>query len=88
MDVQVAAYGPGGDWISGTTADAGGGYSYILPGLPTGSVRLFFNPAGSSYRGEWYDGALDGGDVADAMSRLPLTVTGGGRDVGAIRPAF
>ncbi|WP_308491449.1 asparaginase [Microbacterium terrisoli] len=33
-------------------------------------------------------GALDSADVADTMSQLPLTVTGGGRDVGAIRPAF
>ena len=33
-------------------------------------------------------GALTASDVSDAMSRLPLSVTGGGRDVGAIRPAF
>ncbi|WP_417561988.1 asparaginase [Microbacterium sp.] len=33
-------------------------------------------------------GALDAADVADTMSQLPLAVTGGGRDVGAIRPAF
>jgi L-asparaginase II len=33
-------------------------------------------------------GALDSADVADAMSRLPLSVSGGGRDVGAIRPAM
>ena len=33
-------------------------------------------------------GALAPADVADAMSRLSLTVTGGGQDVGAIRPAF
>jgi L-asparaginase II len=33
-------------------------------------------------------GALESSDVAQAMSRLPLTVTGGGQDVGAIRPAF
>ncbi|GAA2005018.1 asparaginase [Microbacterium ulmi] len=33
-------------------------------------------------------GALPASDVADAMSRLPLSITGGGRDVGAIRPAF
>lgn len=33
-------------------------------------------------------GALASADVADAMSRLPLTVSGGGQDVGAIRPAF
>lgn len=33
-------------------------------------------------------GALAGADVADAMTLLPLTVTGGGRDVGAIRAAF
>lgn len=33
-------------------------------------------------------GALASTDVADAMSRLPLAVTGGGQDVGAIRPAF
>lgn len=33
-------------------------------------------------------GALPGPDVADAMSRLALTVSGGGHDVGAIRPAF
>ncbi|MBD3943383.1 asparaginase [Microbacterium sp. NEAU-LLC] len=33
-------------------------------------------------------GALDSSDVAATMSRLPLAVTGGGQDVGAIRPAF
>ncbi|MEI3846576.1 MULTISPECIES: asparaginase [unclassified Microbacterium] len=33
-------------------------------------------------------GALASADVADAMSKLPLTITGGGQDVGAIRPAF
>ncbi|QIG38186.1 asparaginase [Microbacterium sp. 4R-513] len=33
-------------------------------------------------------GALTSADVADAMQKLPLSVTGGGRDVGAIRPAF
>ena len=33
-------------------------------------------------------GALASADVADAMSKLPLAVTGGGQDVGAIRPAF
>jgi L-asparaginase II len=33
-------------------------------------------------------GALASSDVAEAMSRLPLSVTGGGVDVGAIRPAF
>jgi L-asparaginase II len=33
-------------------------------------------------------GALASAEVADAMSKLPLTVTGGGQDVGAIRPAF
>jgi L-asparaginase II len=33
-------------------------------------------------------GALASPDVADTMSRLPLAVTGGGQDVGAIRPAF
>lgn len=33
-------------------------------------------------------GALASADVADTMSRLPLAVTGGGQDVGAIRPAF
>jgi len=33
-------------------------------------------------------GALASADVADAMSALPLSVTGGGHDVGAIRPAF
>jgi len=33
-------------------------------------------------------GALPAADVSDAMSRLALSVTGGGQDVGAIRPAF
>ena len=33
-------------------------------------------------------GALGAADVSDAMARLPLSVTGGGQDVGAIRPAF
>lgn len=33
-------------------------------------------------------GALSSADVADTMTRLPLAVAGGGRDVGAIRPAF
>lgn len=33
-------------------------------------------------------GALIASDVSDAMSRLSLSVTGGGQDVGAIRPAF
>lgn len=33
-------------------------------------------------------GALASSDVAEAMTRLPLSVSGGGRDVGAIRPAF
>ena len=33
-------------------------------------------------------GALASADVADTLSKLPLTVTGGGQDVGAIRPAF
>ena len=33
-------------------------------------------------------GALVASDVSDAMSRLSLSVTGGGQDVGAIRPAF
>ncbi|MGP3535297.1 asparaginase [Microbacterium sp. RD1] len=33
-------------------------------------------------------GALAAPDVADAMSRLPLTVSGGGRDVGSIRPVL
>lgn len=33
-------------------------------------------------------GALAPADVADTMSRLSLNVTGGGQDVGAIRPAF
>jgi len=33
-------------------------------------------------------GALASADVADTMTKLPLTVTGGGQDVGAIRPAF
>lgn len=34
------------------------------------------------------EGALDAAGVGEVMTRLPLTVTGGGRDVGAIRPAF
>lgn len=33
-------------------------------------------------------GALDSSAVTETMSRLPLAVTGGGQDVGAIRPAF
>jgi L-asparaginase II len=33
-------------------------------------------------------GALASAEVADVVAQLPLTVTGGGRDVGAIRPAF
>ena len=33
-------------------------------------------------------GALTSADVAATMSQLPLSVTGGGQDVGAIRPAF
>ena len=33
-------------------------------------------------------GALDPADVSDTLSQLPLAVTGGGRDVGTIRPAF
>ena len=33
-------------------------------------------------------GALTPANVAEAMTRLPLSVFGGGRDVGAIRPAF
>ena len=33
-------------------------------------------------------GALAAADVADAMSKLSLTVSGGGQVVGAIRPAF
>lgn len=33
-------------------------------------------------------GALASSDVAEAMSRLPLPVLGGGEPVGAIRPAF
>ncbi|MCP2637367.1 asparaginase [Microbacterium sp. HD4P20] len=33
-------------------------------------------------------GALASADVAETMSKLPLAVTGGGKDVGAIRPAF
>ncbi|KAA9111104.1 asparaginase [Microbacterium rhizomatis] len=33
-------------------------------------------------------GALASSDVADAMASLPLSVSGGGIDVGAIRPAF
>jgi len=34
------------------------------------------------------EGALAASDVADAMAKLPLSVTGGGQTVGAIRPAF
>lgn len=34
------------------------------------------------------EGALPASDVADAMSQLPLSVSGGGQVVGAIRPAF
>ena len=33
-------------------------------------------------------GALSASDVGDAMTQLPLSVSGGGQDVGAIRPAF
>lgn len=33
-------------------------------------------------------GAVDSSDVAEAMSRLPLSISGGGRDVGAIRPVL
>ncbi|MBN9187453.1 MAG: asparaginase [Microbacterium sp.] len=33
-------------------------------------------------------GALPAADVADAMSHLSLAISGGGKDVGAIRPAF
>ena len=33
-------------------------------------------------------GALGASDVAEAMASLPLAVMGGGREVGAIRPAF
>lgn len=33
-------------------------------------------------------GAVAAADVADAMSKLPLSISGGGKDVGAIRPAF
>ncbi|KRA22363.1 asparaginase [Microbacterium sp. Root61] len=33
-------------------------------------------------------GALAASDVSDAMNMLPLSVLGGGTDVGAIRPAF
>jgi L-asparaginase II len=33
-------------------------------------------------------GALTAQDVADAMARLPLAVTGGGQDVGVIRPVL
>jgi L-asparaginase II len=33
-------------------------------------------------------GALPAPDVAEAMSRLPLSISGGGRDVGAIRPVL
>lgn len=33
-------------------------------------------------------GALASAVVAETMTKLPLTVTGGGQDVGAIRPAF
>ncbi|KAA9150278.1 asparaginase [Microbacterium lushaniae] len=33
-------------------------------------------------------GALAAADVAETMSHLPLSVSGGGRDVGVIRPAF
>lgn len=34
------------------------------------------------------EGALASPDVADAMTKLSLSVSGGGNDVGAIRPAF
>jgi L-asparaginase II len=34
------------------------------------------------------EGALAASDVAAAMTQLPLTVSGGGRVVGAIRPAL
>jgi L-asparaginase II len=34
------------------------------------------------------EGALGAADVADAVTKLPLSVTGGGQVVGAIRPAF
>jgi L-asparaginase II len=33
------------------------------------------------------EGALASSDVADAMTKLPLSVSGGGQIVGAIRPA-
>ena len=33
-------------------------------------------------------GALEASEVAEAMASLPLAVMGGGREVGAIRPAF
>ncbi len=33
-------------------------------------------------------GALPASEVSDAMAMLPLSVSGGGHDVGAIRPAF
>jgi L-asparaginase II len=33
-------------------------------------------------------GALESTDVSNTLSQLPLAVTGGGRDVGTIRPAF
>lgn len=33
-------------------------------------------------------GALEPSDVSDTLSQLPLAVSGGGRDVGTIRPAF
>lgn len=33
-------------------------------------------------------GALSAAAVTDTLSKLPLAVTGGGKDVGAIRPAF
>ena len=73
--------------LAGRTMVVTGASSGIGRGIALAAAR-----AGAdlmlTYRSNKAGARLTAADVADTMTKVPLSVSGGGREVGAIRPAF
>jgi hypothetical protein len=71
-NVSINVYDTSGNWIpgiNGTMTDSSG--NYTLPGIPSGSYKLYFNGQSANYVSQWYNG------VANQSLATTIGVTAG-----------
>jgi protocatechuate 3,4-dioxygenase beta subunit len=72
--VDVSVYDESGAFLQAVTSEGDG--TYAISGLPQGTYTVDFEPSGSDYVGQFYDGAAESADATQIVLAAGATKEG------------